>query len=152
MKTVALRTAQLTDVSQLTEWMTEFNALEGIAFDPARVKPALEQLLSDGKLGRVFVLETDAVAAGYAVITWGFDLEWAGRDAYLTELFLRAEVRRQGVGLRVMELLEAEARRNDARALHLMVGETNHAAQKLYARRGFTQPKRLFLSKPLSAA
>jgi ribosomal protein S18 acetylase RimI-like enzyme len=151
MKTVTLRPAALPDLPQLTGWMAEFNALEGIAFDAARVEPALRQLLAGDQLGRVFVITADQQPAGYAVITWGFDLEWAGRDAYLTELFLRAEYRRQGLGVRVMELLEAQARANAARALHLMVGETNHAAQKLYARRGFVQPKRLFLSKPLAA-
>jgi ribosomal protein S18 acetylase RimI-like enzyme len=146
MKTVALRTAQLTDLAQLTEWMIAFNALEGLAFDRARAEPVLLQRLGDSKVAGVFVLTANAQPAGYAVIAW------AGRDAYLTELFLRAELRRQGLGVRVMELLEAEAHRRDARALHLMVGETNHAAQQLDARRGFTQPKRLFSSKPLSAA
>ncbi|MBL8912627.1 MAG: GNAT family N-acetyltransferase [Archangium sp.] len=151
MKTAQLRPAHLADLPQLLTWMAEFNALEGIAFDRARTEPALVHLLADDKLGRVFVLTANDAAAGYAVITWGFDLEWAGRDAYLTELFLGAEFRRQGLGVRVMELLETEARGNDARALHLMVGETNHAAQRLYARRGFVQPRRLFLSKPLAA-
>lgn len=141
MKTVGLRPALLSDLPLLVSWKSDFNALEGVAFDQAQLEPAVRALL---KGRNTFVLTANTELAGYAVITWS-----RGRTAYLTELFLRAELRRQGLGVRVMELLEAEARRADARALHLRVGETHHAAQKVDARRGVTQPKR---PRPLSAA
>lgn len=131
MKTVTLRTAQPADAPLLLEWMGEFNALEGLVFDRARAAPALAQLL-DARPSRVFVLGADHELAGYAVFAWG-------PAACLTELFLRAELRRRGLAVRVMEVLEAEARRHDARALRLLVG---HAARGPDARHG-VQPKRL---------
>ncbi|MFO0596159.1 MAG: GNAT family N-acetyltransferase [Myxococcaceae bacterium] len=137
MKTVALRPALKTDLALLRAWMVEFRAREGLA---PRALPA------ELPLAGAFVLTTNGGDAGYAVITR------AGRDAFLTELFLRAEARRLGLGVRVMELLQAEARRGGARALHLLLGEHQHAARQVDARRGFLEPKRLTLGKAPRAA
>jgi GNAT superfamily N-acetyltransferase len=105
-----LRDAREEDTDLLLLMMEDFNRVEEIAWDEVRMRPALMQLLSDPSLGRVVIAEGDHGATGYAVVTWGFDLEFAGRDAFLTELYVRPTFRRRGEARRLLERVEAIAR------------------------------------------
>jgi len=129
--------------------MASFNGLEQIAWNASDKRPALARLLADSSLGAVALLERGDLTVGYFVLTWGYDLEWDGRDAFLTELFLEPEARGQGLGRQALELAEAVAREHGGRALHLMVREDNHVARRLYAGCGYVSPPRIFLSKQL---
>jgi GNAT superfamily N-acetyltransferase len=50
------------------------------------------------------------VIVGYSVLTWGYDLEWNGLDAFLTELYLVPEVRGKGLGKTVLTRIESFAK------------------------------------------
>jgi ribosomal protein S18 acetylase RimI-like enzyme len=146
-----LRFESVTDgqTELLLDMMAAFNALEGIAWSRERVEPAVRKLLSSPDLGVIqWVVETGEVR-GYFVVTWGFDLEWNGRDAFLTELFLQPQARGRGLGRRLMPQLEQLAKHHGARALHLMVLPENEAAVSLYRGAGYESPPRIFLSKAL---
>jgi ribosomal protein S18 acetylase RimI-like enzyme len=141
-----LRRATKSDRESLLAMMKAFNALEGIEWVPEAVRPALDVLLADEKLGFVGIVETDGMS-GYVVLTWGFDLEWHGRDAFLTELYLEPESRGRGVGRGVLAAIERVARENGAGAMHLMVRPANVSAVRLYRGAGYSSPPRVFLSK-----
>ena len=147
--TVRLRPATPADLSQLLDLLEPFNASEGIVWHRAAVSPALERLIGNRSLGAVGLIEAGAETAGCFVVTWGFDLEWAGRDAFLTELYLVPAFRGQGVGKQALAQIEALARAEGAAALHLMVRPENVAAVGLYAQAGFRSPPRTLLSKEL---
>jgi hypothetical protein len=53
----------------------------------------VQRLLGSPELGVIVHILTAGVVRGYLVLTWGFDLEWNGRDAFLTELYLLPAVR-----------------------------------------------------------
>lgn len=129
--------------------MDSFNASEQVSWNEPLKQQALERLLADSSLGVVGLLELTGGTVGYFVVSWGYDLEWDGRDAFLTELFLVPTARGQRLGSAAMALVEGVAREHDARALHLMVREDNVVAQRLYARQGYVRPPRMFLSKRL---
>lgn len=137
------------DVPALLEMMREFYALEEITFTPETVEPALRRLLSAAELGHVGLVREHEAPVGYFIVTWGFDLEWNGRDAILTDLYLREGARGRGLGRAVMEAIETVARAAGASALHLMVRHGNDPALRLYERAGFTTPERRFMTKPL---
>jgi ribosomal protein S18 acetylase RimI-like enzyme len=84
------------------------------------------------------------------VVTFGYDLEFAGRDAFVTELFVQPAARRVGWGDRLLRAAAGEARRAEVRALHLQVYADNAPALALYRRQGFEPSPRLFLSKRLA--
>jgi ribosomal protein S18 acetylase RimI-like enzyme len=138
-----------TDASALLEMMADYNRLEGISWSPDSARPALEKLLSSPELGFVGLLRERGVTRGYFVLTWGFDLEWSGRDAFLTELYLLPEARGRRLGTEALPLIETAATAKGVRALHLMVRPENVSARRLYARAGYESPPRVFLSKPL---
>jgi ribosomal protein S18 acetylase RimI-like enzyme len=87
--------------------------------------------------------------AGYAVATFGYDLEYAGRDAFLTELFVRPRHRGAGHGRRLLERVIAIMRDGGAAAIHLAVWPNNRTARRLYETSGFAPIPRLVLSKRL---
>jgi GNAT superfamily N-acetyltransferase len=149
MTSLRLSIAGEQEVALLLGMMEPFNLLEQTPWDPAAKERALRTLLADPSLGVVGILIATDAPVGYFVLTWGYDLEWDGRDAFLTELFLTPEVRGHGLGNQALEHAEALARQHGARALHLMARDENVVARRLYARHGYLSPPRVFLSKQL---
>jgi len=144
---VTLRIATRADLDEILPRTRAFNVEEGITVDDAELAVATRTLLEDPSLGVVFLVERDGIV-GHAVVTYGYDLEYAGRDAFLTEIWLDHTARGQGVGTAVLELLEEALRARSVRALHLEVRPDNPAL-RLYERHGFARSKRLALTKTL---
>jgi len=129
--------------------MEDFNELERTPWDASAKERALRTLLAAPELGLVALLDSERGVDGYFVLTWGYDLEWDGRDSFLTELYLVPGARGQGLGRAALEAAETLARVHGARALHLMYRVENVAAGRLYLSHGYTSPPRVFLSKVL---
>ncbi|MGZ3441420.1 MAG: N-acetyltransferase family protein [Polyangia bacterium] len=145
----AARPAVEADLPIILVMMQDFNAIEAIVFDREAFLPRLRQLLGDARLGGLLLFTVDGEPAGYAVVTYGFDLEYGGRDAFLTELYVVAARRGQGVGQKGLAAAEAFARAGGAHALHLLVRHDNAPARALYDRSGFVTQPRLVMSKLL---
>ena len=149
MKPFDVRLATVADVPTILPMMAEFNRLEEIAWSADAGEPALRKLIGDATLGVIGLVERAGDAIGYFVVTWGYDLEWNGRDAFLTELYLVAAERGAGVGREVLARLEGVAKDHGTKALHLMVRNENAHARRFYDAAGYVSPLRLFMSKVL---
>lgn len=147
---VRVEVAGAADAQSLLVMMKDFNAGEGIVVDDDALRPALHRLLADASLGRVWRIELGGETVGYAVVTFGYDLEFAGRDAFITELYLRPLARGRGIGRVALARIERAASDLGVRAIHLMVRPENRAAVALYASAGYASPPRTFLSKVLA--
>jgi ribosomal protein S18 acetylase RimI-like enzyme len=143
------RPATDADLPILLSMMQDFNAIEAIAFDRETFAPRLRALLADAGLGGVLVFDVDGAPAGYAIVTWGYDLEFGGRDAFLTELYVVAARRGQGLGRQALAAAERFAQAGGAHALHLLVRHDNAPARALYDGAGFAAQPRLVMSKLL---
>jgi ribosomal protein S18 acetylase RimI-like enzyme len=146
-----IRLARPSDLPELLAMMGAFNREDRVAWRRERVVPALRKLLGDRRLGRVIVSEArrGGELRGYAVATFGYDLEYAGRDAFLTELFVRPEHRGAGHGRRLLQTVIEIMGEGGAAAIHLAVWPTNRTARRLYEASGFAPIPRLVLSKRL---
>ena len=149
MEDVDIRLAGAADAEPLAPLMEAFNAAEAIPWRPDAMLAAFVELTGDTRLGFSLVATSAGAPVGYAVVTYGYDLEWAGRDAFVTELFVAAPARRRGVAARLLREAEANARRNDTRALHLVVRPVNEAAVALYRHAGFDVIPRVLMTKVL---
>lgn len=145
---VSLRPANLDDRAELLPRTLALNANEGIAIDPGTLEAALDRLLGDPGLGGVWMIERDGAVIGYAIVTFGYDLEFGGRDAYLTELWIDPPARGGGAGGEALRLLEPALRAADVQALHLGVRPENPAI-RLYERSGFVASPRVFMTRRL---
>jgi diamine N-acetyltransferase len=147
---VDFRIATGSDVETLIVFMREFYSLEHIAFDERAARGALRQILGDDRLGRVWMINDAGKSVGYVVLTFGFSLEFHGRDAFIDELYVEASSRGRGIGRKVLEFLEAACRSLDVEALHLEVGKENTNALRLYRKFGFEDHDRHLMTRWIS--
>src|SRR5690606_22300613 len=148
---LSCRLASIADIPAVLDMMRDFNRGEGITIDTPRLRLATATLMADASLGVLPVFEADHRLAGYPVVTWGFDLEYAGRDAYLTELYLLPELRGRGLGADMLAHVVRLARSHHAHALHLGVKRDNAPALKLYQQAGFRDWTRRIMTLDLGA-
>ncbi|MDQ1612128.1 MAG: hypothetical protein QOG00_2059 [Pyrinomonadaceae bacterium] len=135
------------DADQLVELMREFYAYDHIAFEEAAARVALRQILSDARFGVVHLIRVGAEAVGYLVVTFGFSLEFHGRDAFVDELYLRENFRGHGIGKASIEFAGEVCRGEEIATLHLEVERGNERALGLYRRAGFRDHDRYLLTK-----
>ena len=146
---VSLEPATAERVPALVEWMRDFYAHEGIPFDPAVSEPALRELLARPELGRVLEIVADGTPVGYAVLAFGFSLEFGGRSAFLDELYVEPAARGRGIGAIALGLLRETSRELGARSLALEVSLENAGAERLYSREGFASNGRQLMTRRL---
>ena len=141
--------AGASDADELVELMREFYAFDHIAFDEGAARAALRQILGDGRFGVVHLIRVGAqeAAAGYLVVTFGFSLEFHGRDAFVDELYLRENFRGRGIGRACIEFAAEVCRAEGIAALHLEAERANTRAQALYRRVGFREHDRYLMTK-----
>jgi len=143
----SFRRAEESDLATLLQFIREYYAFDGHAFNEERTPLALVALLRDPNLGRVWLILDDSVPVGYVVLCFGYSLEWLGRDAFIDEFFLREEFRNRGWGRKTLAFVEVAARSCNIRTLHLEVVRQNEAALKVYRKLGFREHESTFMSK-----
>ncbi len=148
-----LAPASIADERALVALMSAFNKAEGIAWQPGPMGDALRRLLAQPALGIVLLARERASgeSAGYALATFGYDIEYGGLDAFVTELFVAPGYRCRGLGRFLLEAIISQVRQHGANAVHLMVRPDNTHARALYERLGFETAPRLMMTKRLDA-
>lgn len=134
------------------ELMREFYQAEQLEFREDVARAALRELWRDPRIGLVFLLHAGEVLAGYTILTFGFSLEFRGRDALVDELYVREQSRRLGIGGQTLAWLEEVCREEGIHALHLEVDHANPSAKRLYNRLGFVDHDRHLLTKRLDGS
>ena len=145
-----MRMAGPGDVPRLVELMAEFYAETGYPCDAARAATAFDDLVRDPRLGRVWLLEDEGRAVGYAVLTLGYSLEYGGRDGFVDDLYVQAPFRARGLGTAAIEEAKRACLALGVRALHLEVARDNQVARGIYRKSGFLDHDRLLLTLPLA--
>ena len=150
---VRVSRAGIEHVAGIVPLMAAFNDAEAIPWRPDTMVPALRRLLGEPVLGLGVVAQDPSTAAlvGYARGTFGYDLEFAGADAFVTELYVDPAFRARGVGRALLESVVEEISRAGANAVHLMVRPENQRARALYERSGFREVPRRLMTRPLRA-
>ena len=147
-----MRKATPEDVERLVELMAEFYAEAAFSLNRQRASEAFMGLLSDDRLGHIWLIQANGQDVGHVVVTLGFSMEYGGAIAFLDDLFVRAAYRRAGLGAAALNEVREFCAKAGIRALHVETGPDNAAAQALYRRVGFVNTNRLFLAMPLAAA
>ncbi len=147
----SFRPAGEVDVEQLLAFMRGLYEEDGSTpFSRDLVEGALRELLQQPERGQVWMIERNREPAGYLVVTWGFSLEFHGRDAFIDELYVAPACRGLGFGRQAVELAEAACRSAGVGALHLEVEITNERAHALYRRSGFAERGLRLMTKRLA--
>lgn len=146
---ITFKSTDATDSDVLIELMREFYQVEHLRFDEQVAQGALQKILSDASLGRVWLMQHEKTAIGYVVLTFGFSLEFKGRDAFVDELYVRADYRGRGAGTTTLKFVEDACPALGVQAIHLEVDRTNTKAQALYRKFGFSDHDRYLMTKSI---
>lgn len=131
--------ATLDDMPVLLEYMHEYYVFDNLDFEEEPARDALTKLISDPSLGSVWLVYSAGEAVGYVVLTYGFSLEFGGRDAFIDELFIQESHRGRGVGTKTIEFAASEAKSAGVNAVHLEVAHRNEGARRVYRSLGFKE-------------
>jgi len=148
---VQLRPAEARDADTVIRFMRALEEADPgpSPFDETRRRACFEQLLEKPAFGRLWLICVRGEPVGYIVLTVGFSFEYGGHDAFVDELYVAPEHRRQGIGRKAVEFLEAHAAETGVRAVHLEVTHGNDAAMELYMRCGYASHDRHLMTKRL---
>src|SRR6266478_2123341 len=147
----AAHAADVSDLEALLEFVKAYYDFDEIPYRSEEIRTALGILLNDPSLGRVWMIRYGDKAVGHAILTFGYDLEFDGRQATITELFVAPEYRSRGLGSKMINLIEETCRQMGIGALELQVERDNLRAQSLYRKLGFLAHDRIPMSKMLRA-
>jgi ribosomal protein S18 acetylase RimI-like enzyme len=146
----SFRLADPSDAGALIEMMRGLYEHDRSPFDEHAHRAALALLFESEAHALAYLMLSGAEVAGYVVITFGFSLEFRGRDAFIDELFVKDEFRGRGLGAAAILFAEGVCRERGVRALHLEVERANTGAQSVYRKAGFKDHDRYLLTKWLS--
>jgi GNAT superfamily N-acetyltransferase len=136
--TVELEVAGTAQLATLLPLVRGYHEFERFTMSDAERVSALAPLLEPGSsLGRIWLVHQAGEVVGYAALTFGYSIEFRGRDAFVDELFLVDKVRGRGIGSAVLGRVKAHAAALGLVALHLEVARDNLQARRLYERWGF---------------
>lgn len=134
------------DTPRLLRFNRELNEYDGTPFDEERTRATLEKLLANTTFGEVWLIcRSEGEPIGYMALTWGFSIEFGGRDAFLDELYIHSSGRGQGIGKQAMAFAVERCRANGINALHLEVERENQNARAFYLKTGFEDRSHYFL-------
>ena len=147
-----MRKASPSDVEQLIAMMDEFYAEGGFPLNHHRTTEAFTTLIADDRLGCVFFIQAGAEDVGYVVVTLCYSMEFGGPNAFVDDLFVRKPFRGAGLGTAALTGLRDEFTKRGVRAIHVVTGRDNAAAQAVYRRAGFAHTDRELLTLKLANA
>src|SRR4051812_12765563 len=101
-----IRFAQPSDIEQLMPLVREFYIYEKLSLDEPLYRRLAESLIANPEYGRLLVIEDGDLLVGYAVVGFGFSLEFGGRDALLDEFYVSPSRRGQGLGAQMIAFVE----------------------------------------------
>lgn len=141
------KTAEIADTEILVQFIREYYYFDGHCFNESIVRTTLAKILKNSTLGRVWIIQQDGKAIGYIVLTFGYSLEYQGRDAFIDEFYIQESYRDRGIGSRAIQFIESACPALEIQAVHLEVERKNTAAQNFYRQVGFKDQERYLMTK-----
>ncbi len=141
-----IRLATKSDLAPMLPLIKAYYKFDSIDFDEHTIRRALSRLLRDDSLGRSWVADAGGLLAGYAVLTYNYDLEFGGIEGIITEFYIAPNYRRDGLGARIIATVREFCRFARIGTIELQVSRGNRAARSFYRALGFKASDRIVMS------
>ena len=146
-----IRSAQRTDVPMLATMMIEVYAEADFVLGREAAQGAFERLIRTPERGRVWILECDATAAGFIVLTTMYAMEYGGLRGFVDDFYVRRQFRKRGLGTEALAFVKAHCVATGVRALFVQTGPDNKIAQRVYKRAGLSDTGHVLFAQPLAS-
>lgn len=146
-----IEAARPADLAVLLPLVLAFHQHEGIQIDAQKRAAALAKALEPNGPARILLARDGGLVVGYAIVGFGFSVEFAGRDAFLDELYVASDRRGTGIGGALLAEAERVALANGVTAFHLEADHKNPRAAELYRRSGYKDHTRHLMTKHLGS-
>ena len=147
-----MRRALPGDIATLVALMAEFYAESDYGLDQQLAKKAFAAILSDERLGYVWLIDDEGKVVGYVVLTLRFGMEYGGLMACVDDLFVVPHSRNKGLTTAALLRVRDFCKSIGIRAITVEVHLDNGPAQALYRRAGFAEaPDRRLLALALAS-
>ncbi|MGD0959625.1 MAG: GNAT family N-acetyltransferase [Methylomonas sp.] len=145
--------ANLADIPALCALLNDLFRLE-CEFTPDYTAQSrgLTTIIGNPEIGQILLARRVERIVGMVSLLYTVSTALGARTALLEDMIVAASERNQGVGSRLIETAKQTARQQGCQRITLLTDHGNAAAQRFYARHGFSVsgmlPMRLFLSQP----
>jgi GNAT superfamily N-acetyltransferase len=135
-----IRTFATTDSEAILDLIAEYRAEDhGILVDRSVIAATLRDFASSAQ-DRIFVAEIADEVVGYLAIHWVPFPMIQGWEAYISDLIVRQSLRGAGIGRRLLERAESEARKRGCARLMLNNSKTTQSfVRGFYPKHGFRE-------------
>jgi len=131
-------TATSKDLPQLVELLgVLFEQEAEFQPDPGKQKRALEALLANPTLGRLFVAREGKRVLAMASLLYTISTAEGGKAAWFEDLVVHPEERKRGIGEALLKHVVQQARAEGILRITLLTDMQNERAQAMYRRAGF---------------
>jgi len=146
---VTLSPTQSEDIDIVLPLIEQFYRHFNYSFSQEEKGQTLQELWAHPERGCLWLIKKEQAVAGYIYLAFYFSIEFGGRTAFIDELFVLPEHRGQGIGSKIIHLVEEQCRQLKLKAIHLEAERTNERATALYLNLGFVDYDRRLLTKRL---
>ena len=133
------RKASLADVQLLVRMMDEFYSDSPYRLNPRRATDAFTALLSDERLGSIWIIQSNSKDVGYVVLTLCHSMTFGGLIGVVDDFFIQPRFRGGGLGKAAMAEVRSYCATHGIRAIHVETGRDNAVALAVYRGAGFVE-------------
>jgi GNAT superfamily N-acetyltransferase len=130
--------------------MNEFYSDSPYNLNPRLATDAFTALLSDERLGSVWVIQSNSQDVGYVVLTLCQSMTFGGLIAVVDGFFIQPGFRGGGLGKAAMAEVRSYCATHGIRAIHVETGRDNAVALAVYPRAGFVDKGHVHLELALA--
>jgi ribosomal protein S18 acetylase RimI-like enzyme len=126
------------DLSQLVELLgVLFEQEAEFQADPSKQKQALEAILGNPQIGRLYVAREGKRVLAMASLLYTVSTAEGGKAAWFEDLVVHPDERNRGIGEALLKHVVAQAKAEGIRRITLLTDMQNERAQAMYRRAGF---------------
>jgi hypothetical protein len=137
-KTIEILQARKKDLEQVLTLVKEHHEELGIKQSYSNLQQAAYNLLKkDNALGVIWLIHSDKECLGYALLTFGYSLEFGGKEGTLNEFYIRKQDRKPSVELKALSQIKEECKGLSIGTLHLDYHVNGRDTSELSLKAGF---------------
>jgi GNAT superfamily N-acetyltransferase len=131
-------TATVKELPQMVELLgVLFTDEAEVQPDPGKQKRALEAILANPTIGRLFVAREGKRVVAMASLLYTVSTAEGGKAAWFEDLVVHPDERKRGIGESLLKYVVAQARAEGVLRITLLTDMQNERAQAMYRRVGF---------------